>query len=358
MARKMNTVTPSEVPPAKPLLISVVVIGRNEGQRLKDCLMSALSMKQDEFQTELIYVDSGSTDGSPELATTLGCSVIRVQPMRPSAALGRNAGWQAAKGQFILFLDGDTRLHPDFVSRALTEFQDAHVSIVWGHRRELNPRQSIYVRVLDLDWVYPPGDAEFCGGDALMRRDALELVDGFDSSLIAGEEPEMCRRIRTHGRRIVHIDAPMTQHDLAVTSFLSYWRRAFRAGHAYSEISARFRHSPDPLWQVESKRNLMHGGMLVCAPFFLVFSAWVFSLPALLMVMALQLMLTLMLVARTAHRCAWKGGDRLTCWLYAMHSHIQQVPIFFGQLSQRVDALRGRHRQLIEYKTTSSIARR
>ncbi|MCX7143543.1 MAG: glycosyltransferase [Proteobacteria bacterium] len=349
----MKTAPSVEPPLPAAALVSVVVIGRNEGKRLTACLKSIHAMNADLFATEIIYVDSDSSDGSPQAAASMGARVIRVKPERPSAALGRNAGWRAARGQYILFLDGDTLLHPEFVRRALAQFRDPEAAIVWGHRRELAPAQSIYVRVLDLDWVYPAGDSEFCGGDALVRRDVLERVDGFDQSLIAGEEPEMCRRIRAHGYRIVHIDAPMTRHDLAVNTFRAYWRRAFRAGHAYAEIASRFRAGPDPLWQAEARRNLIHGGLLLSAPFLLLLGAVILRPAALLLACALLSGLGLSLLARSARRCAWKSDDAITRWFYAAHSHLQQVPILFGQLAQRLDARNGRQRRLIEYKPSS-----
>ena len=145
--------------------VSVVVIGRNEGSRLVECLQSIATVSRC-CALEVIYVDSNSTDGSPQRAAALGAQVLQVNPERPSAATGRNAGWRAARGEFVLFLDGDTKLHPDFVARALPVFEDATVAVVCGHRREINPKQSFYVRVLDLDWVWRPGDVESCGGDA------------------------------------------------------------------------------------------------------------------------------------------------------------------------------------------------
>lgn len=330
--------------------ISVVVIGRNEGERLRACLESISAMHTPKGGMEVIYVDSDSTDGSPDLARDMGASVICVKPGRPSAALGRNAGWQAAKGEFVLFLDGDTRLHPEFVARALTEFSGPDIAIVWGHRRESDPDQSVYVRVLDLDWIYAPGESSFCGGDALVRRTALVRVNGFDETLIAGEEPEMCRRMRACGNRIIHIDAPMTLHDLAVTSFRSYWKRAFRAGHAYAEIATRTRTTEDPLWHKESRRNFWHASALLLIPPTAILTVLALPLPVALAMAGGGILMGTGLLARTYRRCAWKSANRWTCWLYAAHSHFQQIPILFGQLAQRRDARRGRQRQLIEYK--------
>ena len=332
------------------LLVSVVIIGRNEGKRLMRCLESVAAMRVDGFAIETIYVDSASTDGSPARAATFGAKVIAVRPERPSAALGRNAGWRAAQGDFVLFLDGDTILHPDFVIRALEAMRDSSIAIVWGHRREIHPEQSIYNRVLDLDWIYPPGPSEFCGGDALMRRSVLEAVGGFDASLIAGEEPEMCRRIRAQGFGIQHIDAPMTGHDLAITGFPAYWKRAYRAGHAYAEVATRFRNTPDPMWLKDSRRNLLHAGILSgCLAMLTLSLLW----PTVAVLIAAFMCF---LVGRTYSRCGWKSADRTTRLLYSTHAHLQQIPIALGQWSYFINTRRGRHSQLIEYKGSGNAA--
>ncbi|MBE2295312.1 MAG: glycosyltransferase [Phycisphaerales bacterium] len=327
-------------------VLSVVVIGRNEGERLVRCLESVRAMADPGGAVELIYVDSASSDDSPERAAALGARVIIVHPERPSAALGRNAGWRAARAPLILFLDGDTLLEPRFVVESLPEFRDPKVVVVWGHRREIRPEASLYNRVLDLDWIYPPGPSEFCGGDALMRRAALEAVDGFDATLIAGEEPELCRRLRAHGGLILHVDRPMTGHDLAMTHWRQYWRRAMRAGHAYAEVAERFRATDTPLWEREVRRNRVRAGVLLLSLLLAVLGMlggwWAVSL--------LVLGLWLVLALRTALRVGWKSRDPLTRLLYGLHSHVQQIPILMGQLSFYWDRWRGRQRGLIEYK--------
>jgi cellulose synthase/poly-beta-1,6-N-acetylglucosamine synthase-like glycosyltransferase len=125
---------------------------------------------------------------------------FRVRPEPPCAAVEGNAGWRAATAPFVLFLDGDTLLHPDFVAQSLGEFEVHQIAVVWRHRRELHPEASICNRILDLDWLYPPEPSECCGGDALMRRSVLQKVEGYNERLIAGEEPEMCRRMREKRR--------------------------------------------------------------------------------------------------------------------------------------------------------------
>jgi cellulose synthase/poly-beta-1,6-N-acetylglucosamine synthase-like glycosyltransferase len=332
-------------------VLSVVVIGRNEGARLVRCFESIEQMRPPQGSIEVIYVDSGSTDGSLERAEQFKVKVIGLDSPNPCAAAGRNAGWRIAKAPIVLFLDGDTILEPGFVAKCIEEFSDPRVAVVFGNRREISPRSSIYNRVLDLEWTAPSGEVEFCGGDALIRREVLERVDGFDERLIAGEEPEMCRRMRALGFTILHVDRPMTGHDLAITRFSQYWRRAVRTGYAYAEVSARFRNSDLPLWGREARHNLAHGigllGIGVCVP--------LLSLATRSIVPAIAAAVVLAALAiRTAMRFRWKTNDRIALFLYALHSQLVHIPLLFGQLKYRRDRFFGRTAELIEYKDAAS----
>lgn len=326
--------------------VAVVVIGRNEGDRLVRCLESVWAVDYPGSALDVIYVDSQSTDDSIDQAKQLNARVLEVNPERPCAAVGRNAGWRATDAPFVLFLDGDTVLDPGFIRTALDAFTEDH-AVVFGHRREIATGDSLYNRVLDLDWIWPVGEVDFCGGDALMRRDALEAVDGYDESLIAGEEPDMCGRMRDIGYRVLHIDAAMTGHDMAMHRFSQYWRRATRTGHAYSEVSRRFADTPDRFWTAESRRNYVHAGVLSGTPV-AVGAATLATRSALPAVGAALFWSAI--VARSATRAAWKQADLGTRVLYGVHSHFQQLPIALGQLSERASRLRGERKGLIEYK--------
>ena len=262
------------------------------------------------------------------------------------AAKARNLGWRAASGAFILFLDGDTELHPDFPNHAVQALSDNNLCAVWGHRRESNPQQSLYTKVLDLDWIYPAGITPYFGGDVLVRRNALVQVGGFDATLNAGEEPELCARLRAKGWKILHIDAPMTRHDLAVRSFKAYARRCYRSGIAYAEVSHRMKALGDGLWQREAQRDLLHGLLYVTAPGLLALAFALHGLAA-----AFLLALGLALVLRTAWRCRERaGGDTWLALQYALHSHVQKVPAFFGQLAWRLAHARSQRLALVDYK--------
>ena len=331
--------------------LSIVIIGRNEGGRLTRCLQSVGHARSVEGGAELIYVDSASTDDSAQTAANFGIQVIVLNGGLQTAARARNAGWERASAPYILFLDGDTILNPHFIQSALNVLElDQSIAAVWGHRRELYPERSIYNRVLDLDWIYPAGNTEFCGGDVLMRRSVLVEVEGYDPGLPAGEEPELCRRLRARGYRIVHIDAPMTAHDLNMTRFSQYWRRAMRAGYAYAEVSNRFRESADPMWLRESRRNVRSG------------SFWIASLVVSIILLAFRtpwILPWFALLIALPGRSAWKArsrapGQKTLLVLYGIHSQLQQVPILVGQLRYLRDRYSGKQRTQIQYKEEAS----
>ncbi|MEM7284852.1 MAG: glycosyltransferase [Actinomycetota bacterium] len=327
--------------------VAVVVIGRNEGERLARCLDSVHAMDYPEDRFEIIYVDSDSTDDSVRLAKAKHATVLEVKPERPAAAIGRNAGWRAADAEFVLFLDGDTVLHADFLRMAIAEFADERIAVVFGHRREIATDASLYNRALDLDWVYPLGEFDFCGGDAVMRRSVLAEVDGYDDTLIAGEEPDLCGRMRALGHVVLHIDAPMTGHDMDMHRFSQYWKRAVRSGHAYAEISERFKDSDDPFWSAEAERTLKHAALVAGTPVAGVVASVATRSPW--PVAGVVAFWTAVLV-RTAKRARWKDPDPGTRALYAVHTWVQKVPLAWGQLAFRRDRAKGERRGLIEYK--------
>jgi len=336
----------SEAPLSSAVAVSVVVIGRNEGERLRRCLASVQDADWRHVAHEIIYVDSGSTDSSLQVAQQAGAACLALNDESPCAAKARNLGWRQAQGEFILFLDGDTRLAPGFVRTALDALKNETLCAAWGHRRESDPHQSIYTRVLDLDWVYPVGPALYFGGDVLVRRCALAQVGGFDPSLKAGEEPELCARLRSHQWRIEHLDVPMTDHDLAVRSFRAYALRCYRSGIAYAEVAHRMKHMGDGLWQKEAVRDLRHGVLYALYPLILAIAFLAHGAAGLVL-----LALAALVVLRSAWQCRWKApGQPLLCLQYAIHSHVQKLPALAGQLAWRRAQASRSQLSLVEYK--------
>jgi len=238
-------------------VVVAVVIGRNEGARLAACLTSLKGQVR-----RVIYVDSGSSDGSAALAAGLGAEVVALDMTQPfTAARARNAGLALLSGNgFVQLVDGDCEVQPGWVATAL-EAMAAHPKavVVCGRRRERFPEASIYNRLCDREWDTPLGQAKACGGDALMWLAAVQAVGGYRDDLIAGEEPELCLRLARMGGQIWRIDAEMTLHDAAMMRFGQWWRRSTRAGHAFAEGAALHGKGPEQHWVVETRRALLWG---------------------------------------------------------------------------------------------------
>lgn len=244
--------------------LGVVAIGRNEGERLRRCLSSVLPLV-----SATVYVDSGSDDGSKEMAIAMGAETVDLDMSRPfTAARARNEGLQRLLQlhpdiTFVQFVDGDCEVVPGWLEAA-REFLNEHPShaVVCGRRRERHPERSVYNQMCDEEWNTPIGEALACGGDALMRTQALEAVGGYRDSMIAGEEPELCVRLRQKGWRIYRLDQEMTLHDAAMTRFSQWWKRTVRAGHAFAAGAWLHGAPPERHWVRETRRAWLWGIVL------------------------------------------------------------------------------------------------
>ncbi|EBA15962.1 glycosyl transferase, family 2 [Roseobacter sp. SK209-2-6] len=247
---------------AAPPIVDAVAIGRNEGARLEACLASLKPQVR-----RLVYVDSGSTDGSVVAARRLGAEVVELDMSLPfTAARARNAGLLALqqgcqqKAEFIQLVDGDCEVDADWIPKAQQFLASSpKAAVACGRRRERFPQASFFNQLCDQEWDTPIGEAKACGGDALMRLAALQEVGGYRDNLIAGEEPEMCLRLRQAGWTIWRLDHEMTLHDAQMTRFSQWWKRSRRAGHAFAEGAALHGKSQEKHWVAETRRATLWG---------------------------------------------------------------------------------------------------
>lgn len=319
--------------------LAVVVIGRNEGERLVQCLASVKDCID-----IIVYVDSGSTDKSVETARAVGAKVVELDPdIGFTAARARNAGIDFLRGssapEFIQFIDGDCELQLGWISTALA-FLEAHpkVGVVCGRRRERFPEASVYNRLCDREWDTPIGHARSSGGDALMRMAALDQVGGFNPTLIAGEEPELCLRLRGCNWQIWRLDSEMTLHDAAMPRFSQWWNRARRGGYAAAEGMA-LHGAPPERHGVATVRRAIFWGLVL--PLMVVIMAAVFTPWAFVLLLAYPAQLV-----RNALRGNSSSGD----WELAMFRTIGKFPEVLGVLEYWVRRIRKKPNRIIEYK--------
>ena len=321
--------------------IGVVAIGRNEGERLKRCLDSVVGLVD-----WVVYVDSGSTDGSVAMARARGVAAVELDMSVPfTAARARNEGFrrlrELARGMdFVQFVDGDCEIVAGWLEKAIA-FLEAHheVAVVCGRRRERYPERSIYNMLCDIEWDTPVGEARACGGDALMRADAFEKVGSYRDNLIAGEEPELCVRLRAAGWRIWRLGEEMTLHDAAITRFNQWWKRTLRGGYAFAEGAHLHGAFPERHYARESRSAWFWG---------LGIPVTVFSLALWLGVWALVL---LMIYPLQVVRLAARGGrSARENWWRATFLVLGKFPEMFGQMRFLLHRYLGGRSRLIEYK--------
>lgn len=328
--------------------LGVVAIGRNEGERLRVCLRS---IRQGPLgDVPVVYVDSGSTDGSVEFARSLDVSVVDLDLTRPfTAARARNEGFARLQAlapdlQFVQFVDGDCEVVADWMPQALA-YLDSHPEVVavCGRRRERFPERSVYNLLCDLEWDTPSGEAKACGGDVMMRVDALRRAGGYREDLIAGEEPELCVRLRAAGGRIWRLPLEMTLHDAAMLRFGQWWQRTKRAGFAFAQGAALHGAPPERHWVQESRRawvwglGLPLGLLLACALLAPWLGGWV----------GLAWLVYPAQVARLSLQGAGSPAARRKRAFFLVLGKFAEAA---GQLKFLMHRLAGRRAGLIEYK--------
>ncbi len=325
---------------------AAVVIGRNEGARLVRCLAALAGQA-----SPVVYVDSGSTDDSVAAARATGAVVVELDLSRPfTAARARNAGFAAlaaareegeATGApaLVQFIDGDCEIRPGWIAAARAFLEaEPHVAIACGRLRERHPEASVYNRLCDREWDTPVGRTRASGGIFLARTVAFEEAGGFDETLIAGEEPELCVRLRAAGWQVWRLDHEMALHDAAMTRFGQWWTRARRGGHAAAEGMAMHGAPPERHGVAQVRRALAWGLVLALAILAgALATPWAWA--------------GLLAYPAQIARLAWREGptDRFA-WIQAFFLTLGKFPETQGILGYWAARLAGHRRGLIEYK--------
>ena len=326
--------------------VGIVVIGRNEGPRLERALASAR-----DAGCPVLYVDSGSSDGSVAQATALGVPVHELDPARPlSAARARNEGAARLLAahpdiRFVQFLDGDCVLAPGWIAHAAGVL-DAHpeCAAVIGQVLERDAGASAYNRLCALEWRSAPGeltDFGALGGIAMMRAAVFQALGGFRPEVIAGEDSELGVRMALAGHTVRKLDHPMATHDAGMTRFAQWWTRAVRGGHAIGQRFALNGGAPARDCAREHASTLFWGAGL---PLAILASAIPTRGASLALLLAYPLLAAR--VAWTRRRMGDTPGDAL---LYALFIVPTKFANALGLLRYYLNRSANRYR-IIEYK--------
>ncbi|MEH6648094.1 glycosyltransferase [Sulfitobacter sp.] len=320
--------------------IGAVIIGRNEGKRLVNCLKSL----RNEVSL-VIYVDSGSTDSSIENAKKYGAECVLLDSDRPfTAARARTAGFERIKQradipEFVQFIDGDCWLEEGYIAKAATQISDdPGLAVVTGWRTEIDPGASVFNEMCDHEWHGPTGDIMACGGDMMVRVSAFEQIGGFNPKVIAAEDDEFCIRLRKAGWSLHRLPLSMTHHDANMLQFGQWWNRAVRTGHGFEQVN-----DLHPEYFIRERRRMwIYGGAL---PVLGLVGA-VFYWPLLMFVFALFAIS----YARTALGLAKAGLPRLRAGHHAFYLFLSKFPNIIGALTYHKRRRQGAEMVIIEYK--------
>ena len=120
---------------ARPGVVSIVIPCFNSARFLADTLESALT--QSYPHTEIIVIDDGSTDGTPELIRSYGDRVRAEFGPNRGASAARNRGTELARGEFIQYLDSDDLLTPDAIARRVAALQRSGTDVAYSDWQRL-----------------------------------------------------------------------------------------------------------------------------------------------------------------------------------------------------------------------------
>ncbi len=325
--------------------IGVVLIGRNEGERLISSLDSVVDGSR-----PVIYVDSGSTDGSCAAARERGAEVVELDLSIPfTAARARNAGFKQLRQHhpqvgYVQFIDGDCEVMAGWIDAAAqTLEQNPDAVAVCGYRRERYPERSVYNRICDVEWQMGSlGEVTQFGGDVMIRAQALEAVGGYNDSVIAAEDDEVAVRLRQAGGKIIRIDSVSTLHDADIHQISQWWKRAVRCGYGFSQVSYLHGAPPERKFVRDVQRTVL----------------WGLGLPVLALILGLPTHgLSLLLLARYPLSAVKitvgtqkQGYSQAESIAWGISCAASAFPNVLGVIKFHLDRLQNKQHQIIEYK--------
>ncbi|HAX76126.1 MAG TPA: glycosyltransferase [Cyanobacteria bacterium UBA11372] len=332
--------------------IGVVVIGRNEGSRLIRSLESVVDKSR-----PVVYVDSGSTDGSCQVARDRNVEVVELDMSVPfTAARARNAGFDRLREkypevEYVQFIDGDCEVVPGWIEAATETLDNSRdVVAVCGWRRERYPERSVYNRICDVEWrIGPVGEILCFGGDVMIRAAALAAVGGYNPKVIAAEDDELGVRLRQNGGKLRRIDQNSTLHDAEMHRLSQWWQRAKRCGYAYALVSHMHGALPERKFIKEVRDTWLWGAIFPLAALAMMLPTKGISLIA----FGRYPLSALRTIDKTRRRQGFSWKDSIAWGLSCAMSSFPQA---FGAVKFHRDRLQNKQHEIIEYKTAQAPA--
>jgi glycosyltransferase involved in cell wall biosynthesis len=179
-------------------MISFIVPAHNEEFELSSTLAAIHAAASNAGQPyEIVVVDDASTDATPEIAAEAGAKVISIN--RRQIAAARNAGGRAAQGEYLFFIDADTRINDAHVTEAIGAMEAGYAG--GSARVNMDGLIPIWGRILLLGFSSVYFGLKLGAGAFLFTtRHNFDIVGGFDEQYFAGEEVYFSLELKKLGR--------------------------------------------------------------------------------------------------------------------------------------------------------------
>ncbi len=184
---------------------SIIIPAYNEAAYLPQCLKSA-QRQTGGFKIEIIVADNNSTDQTAAIAEAMGARVVRES--RQGVGAARRAGVAAASGDYILNIDADTRLPPNYLEEVFKRFQKCPALACLGGqfvyydapwwKNFLRPFVHHLLRLFAL--LASGGRIGPMGNNMVFRKDFYDKTRGFNEALKFGEDIDLCRQLSELGK--------------------------------------------------------------------------------------------------------------------------------------------------------------
>ncbi len=202
--------------------VSIVIPVKDRAEDLRNCLVSLATLDYPQDKLEVIVVDDGSSDATPDVAVRLGAVLVESGAVGGGPAVARNKGAAVATGEILAFIDSDCTASKEWLLELLPAFTEAKVAAVGGwvdgmHHESALDRYEAVMSSLNLGRREMSGGA---GGDTfylpscnlLVRREAFAAAGGFRAELQVGEDVDLTWRLRDGGWKIVYLPAGTVCH--------------------------------------------------------------------------------------------------------------------------------------------------
>ncbi len=217
--------------------VSVVVIGKNEEKNLEACFRSLIAMDYPIDKFEIIYVDTGSTDKSVDIAKRFSVKIAKENSTFPTPGLAFNRGIREAKYNIIHFVGGDMTTDKTYLKKAIGVLGTSNIVCVFGNVTERKSNKNFIAKVLSYPWrSRKVGYVDAPGGGGTFLKSILKEVGGYNPFILKGQETELGFRIRKKGYRIYMIDCIMAIHDYDINNLFDWAKRFYIIGKSFGKI--------------------------------------------------------------------------------------------------------------------------